>query len=43
MFQHNEIFTNAFSGKVKERYPRLTIKLLDTPPEEGALELARKL
>ena len=43
VFQHNESFVKTFSDKIKATYPDLTIKLLDIPPEESALELARKL
>ena len=43
VFQHNESFVKTFSDKIMTKYPALTIKLLDMPPEESALELARKL
>lgn len=43
VFQHNESFVKTFSEKIKAEYPDITIKLLDMPPEESALELARKL
>lgn len=43
VFQHNESFVKTFSDKIKAEYPEITIKLLDMPPEESALELARKL
>ncbi len=43
VFQNNDAFIVSFSKKIKERYPCLEIRLIDTPPEESALELARKL
>lgn len=43
VFQNNKIFADAFSDKIKERYPDLEIKLITIPPEESASELARKL
>lgn len=43
MFLHNEIFANAFSEKIKAVYPSINIKLIDTPPEESAVRLAREL
>lgn len=43
VFQHNESFVKIFSEKIKAEYPDIAIKLLDMPPEESALELARKL
>ena len=43
VFQHNESFVKSFSKKIKADYPDIIIKLLDIPPEESALELARKL
>ncbi len=43
VFQHNESFVKSFSEKIKAYYPDIIIKLLDIPPEESALELARKL
>lgn len=43
VFQNNKSFVKTFSDKIKAVYPDLTIKLLDIPPEESALELARKL
>lgn len=43
VFQNNEAFVKAFSEKIQMQYPVLKIRLLDIPPEESALELARKL
>ncbi len=43
LFQHNEFFTTCFVKEIKSRYPDLTIKALDIPPEERAAELARGL
>ncbi|MBQ7100981.1 MAG: hypothetical protein IJN81_05065, partial [Clostridia bacterium] len=43
VFQHNQSFVKTFSEKITAEYPDITIKLLDMPPEESALELARNL
>ncbi len=43
IFQHNGIFTGTFKEDINEFYPDLEIKLLTTPPEEGALKIAREL
>lgn len=43
VFQNNKIFSDAFSDKVKERYPDLKIKFITVPPEESALMLAREI
>lgn len=43
MFIHNKAFANAFSVKIKEKYPDITIKISDIPAEESALALARKM
>lgn len=43
VFQHNDVFVKVFSEKIKKKYPAIKIKMLDMPPEESALELARKL
>ena len=43
VFQHNELFRETFSEDVNEIYPELEIRLLDIPPEEGALKIARSL
>lgn len=43
VFLHNEIFLQAFSSAVKEKYPLVNISLIDTAPEESALALARNL
>lgn len=43
VFQHNRYFADIFSEKIKEQYPDIPVKLLDMPPEEGALMLARKM
>ena len=43
VFQHNESFVKTFSKKIKAEYPDITIRLLNMPPEESAIELARNL
>ncbi len=43
VFQHNEIFREAFKEDISEIYPEIEIRLLQTPPEEGALKIAREL
>ncbi len=43
LFQHNEIFRSRFIKIINKHYPDLKTEVLSTPPEEGALELARKL
>ncbi len=43
VFQHNELFREAFKEDISEIYPELEIRLLNIPPEEGALKIARGL
>lgn len=43
VFQNNKIFREKFIEFIRHEYPELTIKLIETPPEESAAELARKL
>lgn len=43
VFRHNEVFADAFSSEIKKHYPELPIKILDIPPEESAVRLAREL
>lgn len=43
MFRHNEVFVKVFSDKIKKYYQYLPVKILDVPPEEGAVMLARNL
>ncbi len=43
VFQHNIIFRETFKEDIKEIYPDIEIRLLDVPPEEGALKIARNL
>jgi N-acetylglucosamine kinase-like BadF-type ATPase len=43
VFQHNRIFREKFCEFIKHRYPDLTTKLIETPPEETAATLARNL
>ena len=43
VLKNNPLFTEVFSEKIKEKYPETKIILLDTPPEESAMKLARKM
>ena len=43
VFQHNRIFRERFCELISNGHPDLTIKLIDTPPEETAATLARNL
>lgn len=43
LFQHNEIFRDRFIKIINKHYPNLKTEVLSTPPEEGALNLAREL
>ena len=43
VFQNNKIFREKFCELVSHGHPDLTIKLIDTPPEETAAMLARNL
>lgn len=43
VFQHNASFTKEVGRVIGEKYPGVEIRLLDIPPEESALELARKM
>ncbi len=43
IFVHNTLFTENFTNDIKAVYSDLDIKTLTVPPEESALELARKL
>ncbi len=43
IFQHDKLFRETFIEDINEFYPELTIRLLDVPPEEGALKIAREL
>jgi len=43
IFVHNALFTKIFKADIKDIYPNIVIKLLTVPPEESAVELARKL
>lgn len=42
VFQHNELFRETFTEDINEIYPDLQIRLLNIPPEEGALKIARE-
>lgn len=43
VFQHNRIFRERFCELISNGHPDLTIKLIETPPEETAAILARNL
>lgn len=43
VFVHNSLFTETFKSVIKSVYSDIEIRLLTVPPEESALELARKL
>lgn len=43
VFQNNRIFREKFIEFIRHEYPALTIKLIETPPEETAALLARNL
>ncbi len=43
IFAHNTLFTQIFTQDINSIYPDVEAKLLTTPPEESALELARKI
>lgn len=43
VFQNNKIFTELFTDRFSTEYPNIKIELLNTPPEEGALKIARDM
>ena len=43
IFENDKLFRETFIEDINEFYPELTIQLLDVPPEEGALKIAREL
>ncbi len=43
VFQNNEFFRNSFIEDVKEFHSDLNIEMLNLPPEEGALKIAREM
>jgi len=43
VFQNNEFFKNCFIEDIKEFYSDLKIEMLNLPPEEGALKIAREM
>lgn len=43
VFTHNSLFTQVFESDIKTKFPDVKLQLLNTPPEEGALKLARNL
>ncbi len=43
IFQHDKLFREIFMEDINEIFPELEIRLLDIPPEEGALKIARSL
>lgn len=43
VFQHNASFTGEVKSIIGEKYPEIEIRLLEIPPEESALALAREM
>ncbi len=43
VFTHNLLFREVFKSDIKAEFPAVELQLLSTPPEEGALKLARNL
>lgn len=43
VLRNNPVFAESFCRKIKEKYPGLKIVSLDTPPEESAIKIARKM
>ena len=43
VFVNNELFSNTFVNEMLTEYPGREIKLINTPPEESALKLAREM
>ncbi len=43
IFTHNSLFRETFKADIITEFPNIQPQLLDTPPEECALELARNL
>ena len=43
VFQNNVLFKNSFIEDIKEFHPDLKIEMLNLPPEEGALKIAREM
>lgn len=43
VFMHNLLFREVFQSDIKAEFPDIKLQLLTTPPEEGALKLAREL
>ena len=43
VFQNNELFRKSFIDDIKEFHPDLKIEMLNLPPEEGALKIAREM
>lgn len=41
VFQNNAIFRDMFIMDFKKKYPNIKTKILETPPEESALKIAR--
>lgn len=41
VFENNKIFRDMFVGVFSAKYPDIKIELLNIPPEEGALKIAR--
>ncbi len=43
VFTHNLLFREVFESDIKAEFPNIKLQPLTTPPEEGALKLARNL
>ncbi len=43
VFQHNPMFRAEFENQIIIKFPDIKIKILDMPPEEGALKAAREM
>ena len=41
VFQNNEIFRHVFISGIEKKYPNMKIQILEIPPEDGALKIAR--
>ena len=42
-FENNDIFKEAFNKEISLAFPQIKVRLLTTPPEEGAIIAAREL
>ncbi len=43
LFENNDIFKEAFNKEISLAFPQINVRLLTTPPEEGAIIAAREL